>query len=513
MPFLKKQGTSRHHRSSSLQRARSRREEDGFIFRGAEILRQQIKKQDDFDLAYYSKLDPDGDLQIDSSSDERMDTSWSPTVEKRKGTRRKEAKKAIRVTPSKIVPRHAVQTPLRVYQSQSSELFPDMTDDDMSLFTTPERSDRFAPPPPPPPPRDDLDSSFSFLDDTEWADMQRKSTLDDVGVFSPAWSMAAKNVSDDEGPEDEVDDEDELKGDTIDIGDDEFETNEGLLDDDAVMELEETTKMNNLPAACQVTPAAVIRSSPPAQNPRFRTPFTPPKTSFGKELFNVSSPLSSDYDMLMQDPAFRHALNAGQCWQSLVGQLVRFPSNWWNGARGPPLGVPINHSKPDQQPLWQFRGRYRVCDNRHLKKLIPHRASPGMLLIHLIVQDLMTLCPVQDIVVGVYHPNARGIRRTAEPNPQDEASREVWLAVRKREECVTVVDHLLNHMQQDVAKSPLGPHHVTNHNMRAVFGDNPPMDTMFLVEDVLYQRLSLAMEGAPELSPAEAILQEFVFED
>ena len=222
---------------------------------------------------------------------------------------------------------------------------------------------------------------------------------------------------------------------------------------------------------------------------------------------DIPSPLSAEYRTLLDDPAFQHALNAGQCWQSLVGQLVRFPSQWWNGARGPPMGC----LGREQTREWRFFGRYQMKSNEVMNKLIPNRAAPGVLLIHIIVQDMMTVSPVQDIVIGAFHPNARRIRRSVEPAPVEEPNRDIWMAVRKRGDCVSVTDNLLNRGRLAAAKSPLGMHHISNQHIRAVFGDSPPLDTIFLSEGILYERLSLFMNGIANLSPAEAILQAFVF--
>jgi hypothetical protein len=295
------------------------------------------------------------------------------------------------------------------------------------------------------------------------------------------------------------------------MDDDEYGTADGVLNDNVWHEEDEneTSKPDYAPAGHQIIRPAV--GARPTAFSKSRVLDILTQKSPAAQQFNIPSPLSSAYSMLLKDPAYCHALYSGQCWQSLVGQLVRFPPNWWNGARGPPLGVPNMNGR--DQPLWQFYGRFRIWNNENLTRVVPNRAAPGMLMLHLIVQDLVTLRPVRDVVVGVYHPNARGVRRSAEPNPQDEQRRDIWLAVRKREEGVSVVDNVLSFGIQESVNSPLGAHHINNRNMRAVFGDHPPMDTMFLAEDILYGRLTVALELTPELSPAEALLREFVFEE
>ena len=187
------------------------------------------------------------------------------------------------------------------------------------------------------------------------------------------------------------------------------------------------------------------------------------------------SPMSMIYSKLVRDPAYRHALSAGTLWQTLVSQHVRFPGHWWDGDRSPQMGM-LEDSYGNGKSFcsWQYVSRNRVYSNPLLKKRVRNRASPGRILLHVIVRDLMTLLPVQDIVIGCFHPNARGIRRKEQPDPRDEDCREVWMAVRKHSEdgSVSVVDRLLTEGRsiEDVAQnSPLGGlPRISNQNMRAV---------------------------------------------
>lgn len=195
-------------------------------------------------------------------------------------------------------------------------------------------------------------------------------------------------------------------------------------------------------------------------------------------------------------------------WQSLVGQQVRFPSRWWNGARTPPLGVLAGDAP------WQFLGRHPVRSNSGLNELVKNRSSPGRLLLHIIVLDLVSLRPLQDIAIGVFHPNARGIRTTFQADYDQEKNRDVWIAVRKRLDAASAVDSLLSRGQpweHHAWKSPLGRRRrVTNDNVRAVFGEEPPLETLFVPESELYERLSNSLHRKLRLAPAVAILEEFV---
>lgn len=234
-----------------------------------------------------------------------------------------------------------------------------------------------------------------------------------------------------------------------------------------------------------------------------------------RPLQNMPSPLSSDYSILLRDPAYLHAQKAGLLWQSLVGQHVRFPSRWWNGARSPPLGAEsLDSSK------WQYAGRFPIKGHKHLQNVVRSRGSQGRILLHIVVQDLMTRKPIQDIAIGCFHPNARGIRQTSSADRAVEDTRDVWLSIRKRcDYNVSVLDHLLlknneNETKGDRKKhdksSPLGiDQRVTNQNMRVVFGELPPMETMFCPESELYERLSKKQHL--QQCPAMVLLEAYVF--
>ena len=227
----------------------------------------------------------------------------------------------------------------------------------------------------------------------------------------------------------------------------------------------------------------------------------------------VPSPMQIDYDMLLQDPAYRHAQHAGHLWQSLVGHHIRFPSRWWNGARAPPLGLDAKATGEDIP--WQYLGRF-ACRDKRLHRFVKNRAAPGRLLLHIVMLDLVTCKPLQDICVGCFHPSARGIRRTVDRDPSWDGVRDLWLAVRKRTAKgggdVSVMDKHLNVSQEPPTKSPLGPKQkVTNQNVRAVFGEEPPVETMFVPESYLYEVYMAALKKHNHaVAPPLVLLQEFV---
>jgi hypothetical protein len=222
---------------------------------------------------------------------------------------------------------------------------------------------------------------------------------------------------------------------------------------------------------------------------------------------NVVSPLSVEYKSLVQNDAYRHAMSAGYLWQCLVGQHVRFPDTWWKGARAPPMGM-------DGPYRWMYIARHRVQSNLSFNNLVRRRNSSGRLVLHIIVRDLVTWKPVQDIVIGCFHSNARGVRDTEQALPKYEDCREIWMAIRKRCDDVSVVDCLLTEgerLEQCARESPLmgSRRHVTNVNIRVIFGDDPPKRTVFILESELYERLVVAAELPNKRPPALILLQEF----
>ena len=211
---------------------------------------------------------------------------------------------------------------------------------------------------------------------------------------------------------------------------------------------------------------------------------------------HIVAPSTAAYFRLMKDEGYRHALRAGTLWQSIVAQHVRFPTTWWNGSRYPPMGVGVKQ-------LWNFLGRHRVRSNPSLLRLVPTRTDAGRLLLHIVVRDLMTGEPILDIAIGVFHPNARGIRTTASANPQLGGCRDIWLAMRSRVPDKTPVQDLLTSMG-DPEQSPLGPKRaIDNSNLRCVFGERPPLATVFAHESELYDILT-----QPTSQPASTLLLE-----
>lgn len=221
----------------------------------------------------------------------------------------------------------------------------------------------------------------------------------------------------------------------------------------------------------------------------------------------IPSPLSVEYDMMLHDPAFCHARGAGLLWQSIVGQQVRFPTRWWNGARGPPMGIipDAEGDAQDSEAKWEYFGIDSVANSRQLNRLVPNRSKPGRLLLHMIVLQLGR--PVADVVVGMYHPNARGVRAGKESSRELERSRTLYLAIRKRTtSCKLLELKQLAAKFPDRSKTPLESNRrITNQNIRAVYGEEAPLETLFVPQQELETRLA-------QPRSALALVQEFVFD-
>jgi hypothetical protein len=223
---------------------------------------------------------------------------------------------------------------------------------------------------------------------------------------------------------------------------------------------------------------------------------------------SLKSPLSKNYEMVQLDDGFVHAQEAGYLWQSLVGHHVRFPKHWFEGLRAPPMG---------SDSPWRYVARLAVRANPILNRLVRTRASPGRLLLHFIVRDLLTGMAVFDLAIGCFHPNAKSVRTMKRPDPKDEKCRHVWMSIRKVTGAVSLLDNILcrGKTLDDVARgSPLGDNRrdVTNLNVRSVFGEEPPIRTICIQESELYQKLASASELTPSIAkaPALLLLQEFL---
>lgn len=244
------------------------------------------------------------------------------------------------------------------------------------------------------------------------------------------------------------------------------------------------------------TPPPKQREQPPASPPELSF-VAPPRDIQGPDPSEfIVAPSSAAFFRLMQDEGYRHALHAGTLWQSIISQHVRFPETWWNGSRSPPMGVGVSQS-------WTFLGRHRVRSNPSLRDLVPTRNDAGRFLLHIIVRDIMSGEAILDIAIGAFHPNARGVRTTPAADPSLGSCRDIWIALRPRVDDETPIETLLLKSGQP-DQSPLGSKRaIDNSNLRSVFGERPPVNTVFVLESELYEVLVHRQE-----QPASAALLE-----
>jgi len=217
---------------------------------------------------------------------------------------------------------------------------------------------------------------------------------------------------------------------------------------------------------------------------------------------------------LGNDKAYQHAVRAGLLWQTLVGHFVRFPSHWYDGERTPSMGCDNTHKLAAR---WQYVYE-SLIKSSFLSSLIPTTDSPGRILLHIVVQDLMTMTPNQDIAIGCFHPQARGVVMGDALRDTKKNRRFVWMAVRKRhqEGSVSLIDPILipgDDIDVKGTESPLGSKRaVNNANIRGIFGEEPPLETVFILESDLFKLLQSAgnLPSVKSMSSAHLLLHAFI---
>jgi hypothetical protein len=130
------------------------------------------------------------------------------------------------------------------------------------------------------------------------------------------------------------------------------------------------------------------------------------------------------------DEALAHAQQAGPFWRSLVGNHVRFPSNWIGVL--PPTSPPIYSQNFFKWSKWYYVARHRVKGDKRLNSRefgVRSRSSGGRILMRMVIREIQTQQVCREIAIGCFHPNSKGIRK-GDPSPDAEDVREVWMAVR-----------------------------------------------------------------------------------
>mmetsp|Transcript_11515 Transcript_11515/g.23879 ORF Transcript_11515/g.23879 Transcript_11515/m.23879 type:complete len:877 (-) Transcript_11515:123-2753(-) len=227
--------------------------------------------------------------------------------------------------------------------------------------------------------------------------------------------------------------------------------------------------------------------------------------------------------------ALTHARFAGSLWRSLVGNHVRFPSHWNDVL--PPTDPDIPNGR--KWSKWYYVARHRVKGDKRLNSGeygVRSRRSGGRILLRMVVREMHSQIVCREVAIGCLHPNAKGIR-AGDPQPTIEDVREVWMAVRwvmngdgeeplldlreERYDYEGVVDTFLTQKREldyTTMGSVLGRRKlVNNENVRAVFGDKPPMTTVDFHEDELAEILK--SNGGKKLAilPALMLLKLFLF--
>jgi len=241
-------------------------------------------------------------------------------------------------------------------------------------------------------------------------------------------------------------------------------------------------------------------------NKRRESQRIPKVTSASIPFEKTIPPTSFLRDELAKDPAYRHALKAGTLWQSLIAQHVKLPALWYDGQE--PARPYLGCEDPLKRNKWSYFGRHRVAGDPKLNTLVRDSGSSGKLLLHIICKDSETFEPTEDIVVGVFHPNAEGIREKNSPTNHQrfEDCRDVFIGHRSRrtaqhgQRVATQIESLLRYLHKNkVDKSPLGNSEdgkgprskrtIDNTSMNTVFGSRAPRHTIFVPEGTLHDLL------------------------
>ena len=275
-------------------------------------------------------------------------------------------------------------------------------------------------------------------------------------------------------------------------------------------------------------------SRPPVQNKSFALqryaenyPHRIPQVTAASVPFQNTIPLTSCLrEELEKDTAYRHALKAGTLWQSLIGQHVKLPAMWYDGEE--PARPYLGCEDPLKRNKWSYFGRHRVAGDKTLNGLVKNNRSSGKLLLHIICRDSETFEATEDIVVGVFHPLAEGIKDEVysfADQQRHEGYRDVWIGHRSRSvpqggrRVATRIESLLRYLNKNkVHKSPLAERKtakglspsskrcVDNNNMNAVFGNRRPKHTLFVPEESIHSLLMLPLNKNAPSTPASIIL-------
>jgi len=146
--------------------------------------------------------------------------------------------------------------------------------------------------------------------------------------------------------------------------------------------------------------------------------------------------------------------------------------------------------------------------NGDLASLVPH-LSCGRLLLHILVRDDVTNIVKSDIVIGCFHPDYKH-GPVSKSSQGGKEKLDVWMAFRRHDGALSTSTASIEAalVGEDVAMeelaktSPLGVEALTDQDLVAVYGCEPPVDTVFLGENDLLEDVIFKSGGSSSISSA-----------
>jgi len=171
----------------------------------------------------------------------------------------------------------------------------------------------------------------------------------------------------------------------------------------------------------------------------------------------------------------------GFLWSNLVQQQAQLASDWHAGDKfraegyqaGPKAFAALSKQKNPSNHPWRYTRHDRFYSNSILDGFVPDRSSPGRILLHIVVRDENGTY-VEDLAVGCYHPYAYDLNQVMK-----EDCRVLWTATRKKIDSWSKLDTLLDSAQYTPLENGM---EMKSSDVRAVYGEFPPVETVFITE-------------------------------
>eukprot|EP00594_Rhizosolenia_setigera_P013259 CAMPEP_0178962692 /NCGR_PEP_ID=MMETSP0789-20121207/14519_1 /TAXON_ID=3005 /ORGANISM="Rhizosolenia setigera, Strain CCMP 1694" /LENGTH=561 /DNA_ID=CAMNT_0020646897 /DNA_START=186 /DNA_END=1871 /DNA_ORIENTATION=- len=282
---------------------------------------------------------------------------------------------------------------------------------------------------------------------------------------------------------------------------------------------------------------SMLQQEPQSESQSTSAPDSEPKPQYQETPFSQSKNLNSLYPRrgppplkrtvgcalppvhIQKSEAFRHAQSAGLLWASIVGNFVRFPVDWFQGKRTPPMCC--------QNAKWHYVNLLRLQDPI-LSEYIPTARDSGKILLHITLKS----GPIKDIAVGCFHPMSKYVYMQnpiidvdPESIPDNDNYRDIWVAVRKEETSILKQENNISFIEEILCSgqtveqvgrlTPISENKraVNNKNIRAIFGDEPPEQTVLISPSRLRKEVfeDTSISGAGVTSPSIKLLQKFLF--